>query len=103
MDVMLLESEAGAGRFEAEALTVAGHRVHRCHEMTDEAFPCTGIAHPGSCPLDLPVDVALVVRSRTAGGPAPTEDGVACAIRAHVPIVEVGRGYEDPYGPFLAH
>jgi hypothetical protein len=101
MDVMLLESEPEVGRAEAELLEAAGHRVHRCHQP-GEGFPCAGIRAEGTCPLEIPVDVAVVVRSRTAGEPTISEDGIACAIRAAVPIVEVGRGVEDPYGPWLA-
>jgi hypothetical protein len=102
LDVLVLESERGAARKAEAALTAAGHRVHRCHEVGDRGFPCLGLTEPAGCPLDRSIDVALVVRSHVDPKPTPLEDGVSCAIRAGVPLVEDGPDLYDPYGSWLA-
>jgi hypothetical protein len=102
LNVMVLESHPGVGQRVTDELGSAGHRVHRCHEPADTGFPCSGVASPGSCPLEQRIDVALVVRRGVAPRPTPLEDGVACAIRTGVPVVEHGADVLDPYTPFLA-
>lgn len=101
-DVLVLESHPHAGDDAAAALAAQGHRVHRCHDDPEQPFPCRGMTSPSGCPLDVhPVDVALVVQR--GQGPAPTdlEDGVRCAVRARVPVVESGTGLHDPFAPWL--
>jgi hypothetical protein len=102
LNVMVLESHPGVAQHAADQLGSAGHRVHRCHEPADKGFPCSGVASPADCPLEQRIDVALVVRRGVAPRPTPLEDGVACAIRAGVPVVEHGADVLDPYTPFLA-
>src|SRR5690606_32972652 len=85
---------------EAE-LVAAGHRVHRCHHADSRGFPCVGITE-GACPLDGPLDVALLVRRHVSPRPAPLEEGVSCVIRAGVPLVEDGPDVLDPYEPWVA-
>ena len=102
LDVMLLESDPGAADDAAEALTAAGHRVHRCHEIGLAAFPCNGTLDPKRCPLMGSVDVALLVRRHPYPRPTPLEDGVSCAIRAGVPVVADGPGVLDPFEPWEA-
>lgn len=43
------------------------------------------------------MDVALTVRHRAAPLPAPLEDGIACALHAHVPVVVAGASESNPY------
>lgn len=103
MRMLLVESAEGLGHSEAEALMAAGHEVVTCFEpgSTDDGL-C--LAWRGrNCPLDVArVDVAVVVRGSDDTGPTPREDGVRCAARARVPVVEVGRSAADPFGRLLA-
>ena len=102
LDVMVLESSPGGAMGAVAELVAAGHRVHRCHEPGDRGFPCKGITEPDACPLVVRPDVALLVRRRVAPRPTPLEDGVTCAIRAGVPVVEDGPAILDPFDPWLA-
>jgi hypothetical protein len=103
LDVLIMESQRGAAHGAEAALTAAGHRVHRCHEPGDRGFPCKGITEAGGCPLDQArIDVALVVRAHVDPKPTPLEDGISCAIRSGVPLVEDGPDLLDPFQPWVA-
>jgi hypothetical protein len=102
LDVLLVEAQPHAGALASAALEEAGHRVHRCHDIDEPAFPCTAVTEPGSCPLEQPIDVALLVRGHIFPTPTPAEGAVVCALRAGVPVVEDGPDLLDPFGPFLA-
>ena len=98
MDVLVLESESGAADSTIEKLTNGGHRVFRCHEPAQPEFPCRALAGEGPCPLSDPgVDVAVTVRTHLDTRPTVREDGVACALRVHVPLVVAGRDMLNPY------
>lgn len=101
LDVLVLENGRGGARLATEELEAAGHRVHRCHDPAAPTFPCRGIDDPTDCPLEGPIDVALLVRHHIHPHPSALEDGVACAIRAGVPLVEQGPDILDPYAPWL--
>jgi hypothetical protein len=74
--------------------------VARCHDAGDPAFPCRALEEGSTCSLEQdPVDVVLTVRSRSAE-PSALEDGVTCAIRAHIPLVVAGDAETGPYGPW---
>jgi hypothetical protein len=63
MRVLLLEGDPGAAAGAAAELAEAGHELSRCHEAGAPAFPCRGLAEPGTCPLEREhIDVAVVVR-----------------------------------------
>lgn len=97
MDVLVLESDPGVARLSIDDLEAAGHRVHRCHEAGIAAFPCVGLASD-RCPLETtPVDVVVTVRAHVRTGPTPLEDGLACALRRHLPVVVTGRTALNPY------
>jgi hypothetical protein len=102
LDVLVMESHDGTAELATRALVQAGHRVHRCHPPGDRGFPCVELERPGSCPLNAPVDVALAVRREVTPSPTGLEDGMRCAIRAHVPVVEDGPETLDPFDPWLA-
>jgi len=102
LDVLLIENRAGIGIDAARALEADGHRVHRCYDDPHDGFPCRGLAAPSACPVDGPIDVALVVRSGYAPAPSHLEQGVSCAVRANVPIVEQGPAEPDPFRPWVA-
>jgi hypothetical protein len=98
MNALVLESEPNAADATVEQLTNAGHRVFRCHEPGKPDFPCRALAGEGPCPLSDPgVDVAVTVRAHPDTRPTPREDGVACALRARVPLVVAGRNMLNPY------
>ena len=106
LDVLLIESHPGVGDASARVLAEAGHRVHRCHDAGDPSWVCVGLADPSACPLEGHVDVAVLARAPGSTGPTPHEDGVRCAIRSRVPIVEVGLGARetdpvDGYAPWV--
>jgi hypothetical protein len=101
LNVLVLESERGAAQHAGEELEAAGHTVVRCHEPRSGAFPCNAIVEGQDCPLEATdVDIALVVRPLARPQPAPLEDGAACAIKQHVPLVVAGPRALDPYGPY---
>lgn len=102
LDVLLMESRPGSTARTAEMLEAAGHRVLRCHEPGEPSFPCKALIDPTTCPLEGHVDVALLVRPRIAPRPTAVEDGVSCAIRAGVPVVEQGTDVLDPFAPWIA-
>jgi hypothetical protein len=98
MDVLVLESESGAADPTIEKLTNAGHGVFRCHQRGRPEFPCRALAGEGPCPLRDPgVDTAVTVRAHADTRPTLREDGVACALRARVPLVVAGRVTINPY------
>lgn len=102
LDVLVIESHAGAGRPGAAELASVGHRVHHCYEPGAHRFPCVGITGPEACPIEAGIDVALVVRRRVTASPTSLEQGVSCALRAGIPVVEDGPTVLDPYEGFVA-
>src|SRR5918995_4757032 len=98
MNVLVLETDQNAADEVVEELTDRGHRVSRCHERGRPVFPCRALDGNGSCPLADPrIDVAVTVRAHPGTRPALSEDGVACALRARVPLVVGGRVAFNPY------
>jgi len=97
MDVLVVEAEPGAAAGAVAQLEAAGHRVHRCHDPGEAAFPCVGLLDDGACPLDTaPIDVALTVRAGHAGLPTIHEDGLRCALRRRLPVVVWGGADPGP-------
>lgn len=101
LDVLVIESHPGEASLAAHALETAGHSVHRCHDDHSRAFPCRGVVDPATCPLGPHIDVALLVRRRVGPRPTVFEQGVSCAIRAGIPLVESGPAALDPYEPYV--
>ncbi len=100
MRVLVLESEPGTADRAAAALEAASHTVARCHDAGDPAFPCRALDDGSACPLEQdPVDVVLTVRSGP-DQPSTLEDGVTCAIRAHIPLVVADDAEAGPYAPW---
>ncbi|NLV54936.1 MAG: hypothetical protein GXY13_04910 [Acidimicrobiales bacterium] len=107
LTVLLLESRPDGAAVEAERLAAAGHRVARCHEHRpagpdsasagsdpDAWTPCTALTH-GTCPLDSWVDVALLAHDVPGSRHEPA-NGLGCAVRAGVPVVEQVDAEGDP-------
>ncbi len=101
LNLLILESHAGAADRAAAQLEAEGHTIHRCHESDGHAFPCAGVSGDHGCPIEEQVDVALVVRRGVGPAPTPLEDGVSCALRAGIPVVEDGTDLLDPYAEFI--
>jgi hypothetical protein len=96
MEILVTESARGAATSAAGRLVAAGHRVHRCRVPGAATFPCAGVT--GACPIETaPIDVVLTVRDQVRTTPAPTEDGVTCALRRHVPVAVTGRSVLNPF------
>lgn len=102
LDVLVVESHPGVGQAASEALTAAGHTVHRCHEAGTPAFPCKGLTDAEECPVGPNLDVALLVRRRVTPRPTELEGGASCVIRAGVPLVEYGPDVLDPFERWIA-
>jgi hypothetical protein len=101
LNVLVLESDRGAADGAREELAAAGHVALRCHEPGSPAFPCNALVQGQRCPLDAAdVDVALDVRARPRSQPAAQEDGVACALRHHIPVVVAGATVLNPYDSY---
>lgn len=100
LQVLLLESHPDQGSAVAGELAAAGHTVLRCHEAGGPAFPCVGVDDELRCPLRGSVDVTIDVRRPGATEPTSREDGVACSIRAGVPVVEAGGTLPSPFAPW---
>ena len=101
LDVLVIESHEGAAATVSEELERGGAAIQTCHRPGEGAFPCVGLVNPEACPLARSIDVALVVRDPLAAAPTTREDGVRCAIRAGIPLLEVNDGPADPYGLWL--
>lgn len=81
----MLESHPGVAADAVAALTAAGYTVVRC-DSADRSLPCRGMAADERCPLEDPVDVAVLAREP---GTEPLEHGAVCAARDRVPILEL--------------
>lgn len=98
MKILVLETDRRASDDAVAALTAAGHDVLRCHDRDHPAFPCRALCDDGDdCALDGWVDVALTVRAHPYPRPTPSEDGVTCAIRHHIPLVVAGTPALNPF------
>lgn len=99
MRVLMLETDRHSADHVVRDLQSAGHTVVRCHEDDLPLFPCNALFDHGSCPLDEPgsVDVVVDHRAHAYPGPAAGEDGVACALRRFVPLVATGVTVFSPY------
>lgn len=104
LDVLVIESQPWVGEAAARTLADAGHRIHRCHDEGDTGYACVGLGRGAECPLDSHIDAAVLVRADRGAPPTPHEDGVRCALRSGVPVVEVdaGSGTESPYADWVA-
>jgi hypothetical protein len=101
LDILVMQSQPHTDDGAIEALEAAGHRVHSCHDDDSTGFPCRGAVDRGACPVDLDLDVALLMRRGVQPQASPLEAGATCAIRADVPIVELGTDLLDPFAPWI--
>lgn len=103
LDILVLQAQPHTDDQAVEALEAAGHRVHRCHDEDATSFPCRGALESTACPLLVEPDVALLMRRGVRPQPTALEVGVTCALRAGVPIVELGTDLLDPFAPWVSH
>ncbi len=112
MNVLMVEDQSPLGAKVASSLRDLGHRVFPCEQSSNvnQDFACRALfGEP--CPLDIyPVDAAVGTKSSNAeiitrgntshSHPGLDQEGLACAIRRHIPLVMVC-DTGDPYGgPF---
>jgi hypothetical protein len=101
LNVLVLESDPGASAAARHELSEAGHTIHYCHDPGEASFPCNALRDGRGCPFEeKPMDVVLDVRRRARTTPTVREDGVACAIRQHVPLVVAGPTVFSPYADY---
>lgn len=102
MRILCVETDHGGVADPAHDLRAAGHEVVRCFDPRHHTYPyeaCTALERPGSCPLEQPggVDVVLDVRSRAHARPTHLEAGVLCALRQRTPLAVVGQLHLNPF------
>jgi hypothetical protein len=103
MRVLVVGSAPVSIRRAADRLERAGHDVVRCHDDHGPAFPCAALREERGCPLEVDVvDVVLDVHDVVAATPSPYEDGAACGVREHIPLVVATPG-EHPYERWTTH
>lgn len=102
LDILVMEAQPHTADDAVDALEAAGHRIHRCHDEDSTGFPCRGAVDRTACPVDLDLDVALLARRGVRAQATPLEAGATCAIRADVPIVELGTDLLDPFAPWIS-
>jgi hypothetical protein len=97
MDVLVLGANDAGLEAVVDEMERAGHVVHRCAPPGMAArtgVTCVGRADDARCPLNKPIDVALLVDTgKIVDGLEPT--GLGCASRDHLPIACVRPG-DDP-------
>ena len=98
--VLVVESHRGLASVAASTLEADGHEVHRCFGPDDTGFPCVGMQGE-PCPVELGVDVVFLHRAGATARPTPLEDGVLCALRDGVPVVEARQSVVDPFGAYV--
>lgn len=98
--VLVVESHRGLASVAASTLVADGHEVHRCFGPDDTGFPCVGMQGE-PCPVELGVDVVFLHRAGATARPTPLEDGVLCALREGVPVVEARQSVVDPFGAYV--
>lgn len=107
MSVLVVEQERGCAANDMAELIADHDVIYQCYPESWGAAPrahhemCVGVTDH-ACPLELGVDVALVVRG--AGGTTATgiEAGAQCALRQGVPLAVHGATAGDPYYGYAA-
>lgn len=100
LNVLVAESHPGLASADIAAIEAAGHTVHRCYEPGQRGFPCVAVSGE-PCPLDGPIDVAFLHRLPMTPRATPLEDGIRCAVRKDVPVVEASPSLLDPFETFV--
>lgn len=96
MRILLVDGVRSETSILAGQLGERGHDVVRCFPDGVDSM-CVGVDHPERCPVEsLGCDVAVVVRDR-AERPTLREMGAVCAVRRHIPLVEVRPDSDSPF------
>ena len=97
MDVLVLGANDAGLAAVVDEVERAGHVVHRCAPAGIPAragVTCIGRVDAAACPLNKPIDVALLVDTgKIVDGLEPV--GLGCASRDHLPIASIRPG-DDP-------
>lgn len=102
MDVLVIEDTPGAAEATVAELEAAGHHVHRCFDEGGSPYPCKAAGEHGRCPLDLPVDVAVLARTHIGLSLTLHERGASCVLRAGIPMVATESEPLDPLADWLS-
>ncbi len=112
MNVLMIEEASPIGAKVADSVRQSGGSVYCCHNgpTNERDFACDALLG-GVCPLEIhPIDAVVAVKRSDAGivtrantdtsPPLLYDEGIACSIRRHIPLVMVC-DTGDPYGgPF---
>jgi hypothetical protein len=96
-NVLVIGTDEWAIEQGARALEAKGHRVLRCHEPGEPAFPCNALLEGRTCPLDAGFDVVVTVRGRPGPSPTFSEFGAICAMHDGLPLVVAGLSELNPF------
>ena len=102
LTVLVVGTDDWASEQSAAVLESAGHRVLRCHEPGEPAFPCNALISGRTCPLDVRFDLVLTARARPTPSPESGEMGVICALHESVRLITSGISENNPFAPWTA-
>jgi hypothetical protein len=97
MTVLAVGTHPWAVEQATRAIEVGGHRVLRCHEPGEPAFPCNALIAGRTCPLDVGFDVVVTIRAQPSPAPTLPEFGVICALHSGRPLVVAGMSGHNPF------
>jgi hypothetical protein len=97
LTILVIGTDEWAIEQGARAIGARGHRVLRCHEPGEPAFPCNALVEGRTCPLDVGFDVVVTVRGRPAPSPTFSEFGAICALHEDRPLVVAGLSQLNPF------
>lgn len=95
MRILLTETADGDSAAIERAARERGVEVVSCQPARGSATPCVGFTGAAPCPLDRHVDAVIGVHRGGDQWLSGREFGLACAVRAGLPIVMVG---DNPLG-----
>ena len=102
LTILVVGTDDWATDQSAAVLESSGHRVLRCHEPGEPAFPCNALISGRTCPLDVRFDVVLTARARPTPAPEQGEMGVICALHDSAPLVTSGISENNPFSPWAS-
>lgn len=102
LTILVVGTDDWAADQSAAVLESAGHRILRCHEPGEPAFPCNALVSGRTCPLDVGFDVVLTARARPTPAPEQGEMGVICALHEGTPLVTSGIAENNPFAPWAS-
>ncbi len=86
MRILLVADDTDDSVAVQTALSAQGHEVASCND--EFGGPCRGLDHLQDCPLEKPVDLAVIARSGNTRR-SIAEMGAVCASRHRVGVIEI--------------